>query len=266
MHLDEHIAHGTPACESLKGVTTRVQSNAEKWKSWYECEKPESSDLPNGLALSDFELLCLIRCSRLDRVTAAVSNYIVKTMDSRFVTPPISDYESIFKLTLAHTPVVFILSPGADPAFDIFALGESLGFKAGNKLKFMALGQGMGPKAEELVVTCASRGLWLMLQNCHLLPKWLPTLEKIIDGLHNPHPDFRLWLTTDPIKTFPIGILQRSLKVVTEPPDGLKMNLKATFRTLVRRRLRELRELCVQDAGVRARVFPRSGPGAAKVR
>ena len=232
VHLDEHIAHGTPACESLKGVTTRVQSNAEKWKSWYECEKPESSDLPNGLALSDFELLCLIRCSRLDRVTAAVSNYIVKTMDSRFVTPPISDYESIFKLTLAHTPVVFILSPGADPAFDIFALGESLGFKAGNKLKFMALGQGMGPKAEELVVTCASRGLWLMLQNCHLLPKWLPTLEKIIDGLHNPHPDFRLWLTTDPIKTFPIGILQRSLKVVTEPPDGLKMNLKATFARL----------------------------------
>ena len=27
------------------------------------------------------------------------------------------------------------------------------------------------------------------------------------------HRDFRLWLTTDPTKGFPIGILQKSLKV-----------------------------------------------------
>jgi dynein heavy chain len=91
--------------------------------------------------------------------------------------------KSVYSLSSARTPVVFILSPGADPAFDIFSLGENKGFKPGVKLKFMALGQGMGPKAEELVETCASRGLWLMLQNCHLLPKWLPTLEKIVDGL-----------------------------------------------------------------------------------
>ena len=35
-----------------------------------------------------------------------------------------------------------------------------------------------------------------------------------------PHKDFRLWLTTMPLDTFPLGILQRSLKVVIEPPEG----------------------------------------------
>jgi len=240
VHLDTHIAKecvkedSSSSTSALSGVLQRILVNADEWRAWYSCEKPEASALPDGYSdsLSSFERLCLLRCARLDRVTSAVSNYICETMGVRFVTPPISDYESIYKLSSAFTPVVFVLSPGADPAFDIFALGENMGFKPGGKLKFMALGQGMGAKAEELIESCASRGLWLMLQNCHLLPKWLSTLEKVIDGLVEPHKDFRLWLTTDPIKTFPIGILQRSLKVVTEPPDGLKMNMKASYARL----------------------------------
>lgn len=54
-----------------------------------------------------------------------------------------------------------------------------------------------------------------MLQNCHLLVKWLRELEKVLERISKPHPDFRLWLTTDPTPEFPIGILQRSLKVRT---------------------------------------------------
>lgn len=56
-------------------------------------------------------------------------------------------------------------------------------------------------------------GEWLMLQNCHLLVRWLVHLEKALEPITKPHPDFRLWLTTDPTKGFPIGILQKSLKV-----------------------------------------------------
>ena len=41
--------------------------------------------------------------------------------------------------------------------------------------------------------------------------------------------DFRLWLTTEPTEKFPLGILQRSLKVVTQPPSGLKLNMLATY-------------------------------------
>jgi len=67
--------------------------------------------------------------------------------------------------------------------------------------------------ALQLLETAVARGQWLMLQNCHLLVKWLRDLEKQLEKLVKPHPDFRLWLTTEPIQTFPIGILQRSLKV-----------------------------------------------------
>jgi dynein heavy chain len=80
-----------------------------------------------------------------------------------------------------------------------------------------------------LLETAISRGQWLMLQNCHLLVAWLRQLEKQLEKLSKPHPDFRLWLTTEPTDKFPIGILQRSLKVVTEPPNGLKLNLRSTY-------------------------------------
>lgn len=110
------------------------------------------------------------------------------------------------------SPVVFILSPGADPQSDLQKLAENLGFGI-NKLKFLSLGQGQGPIALQLLETAIARGQWLMLQNCHLLVAWLQTLEKALEKIEKPHKDFRLWLTTEPTPSFPIGILQKSLKV-----------------------------------------------------
>lgn len=50
--------------------------------------------------------------------------------------------------------------------------------------------------------------------------------------MNKPHKDFRLWLTTQPTDAFPLGILQKSLKVVTQPPDGLKLNMKSILAKL----------------------------------
>jgi len=36
-------------------------------------------------------------------------------------------------------------------------------------------------------------------------------------------------MTTDPTDRMPIGVLQRSLKVVTEPPNGLRLNMLASY-------------------------------------
>lgn len=55
-----------------------------------------------------------------------------------------------------------------------------------------------------------------MLQNCHLLLPFTKKLEKIVENLEKPHPDFRLWLTTEPTPNFPIGILQQSLKGIQQ--------------------------------------------------
>ena len=59
--------------------------------------------------------------------------------------------------------------------------------KPGMRLKHLALGQGMGPRALELITAGVSRGIWVLLQNCHLLPKFMPLLEKALDKLDRPH-------------------------------------------------------------------------------
>ncbi|KAI4888942.1 hypothetical protein NFI96_027441 [Prochilodus magdalenae] len=207
-----------------------IERNPNEWKKWYDLDGPEQAPFPSKYkdSLTAFQKLLLLRCFRLDRVYRAVSDYVTVTMGEKFVQPPVISFEAIFEQSTPNSPIVFILSPGCEPASDLMKLAERSGFGS-SRLKFLAMGQGQEKVALQLLETAVSRGQWLMLQNCHLLVKWLKDLEKSLERITKPHPDFRLWLTTDPIQDFPIGILQKSLKVVTEPPNGLKLNMRATY-------------------------------------
>lgn len=66
----------------------------------------------------------MLRCLRVDRVTVGITHYVIAKLGERFVQPPVLDYLAIHRQSTEHTPIVFVLSPGADPAFDIFKLGE----------------------------------------------------------------------------------------------------------------------------------------------
>ena len=207
-----------------------VEKNQYLFREWYNLETPESTPPPlkYGTSLTDFQSLLLLRCFRVDRVFRAITQFVIKRMGEKYVTPPVIKYDQLYEQSTPTSPVVFILSPGADPANDLVKLAERQGF-TGNRLKFLAMGQGQGKIALQLLETALQRGQWLMLQNCHLLVRWLRELEKSLEKITKPHPDFRLWLTTEPTEEFPIGILQRALKVVTEPPNGLKLNLRNTY-------------------------------------
>ena len=50
-------------------------------------------------------------------------------------------FQAIYEQSTPFSPIVFILSPGSDPASELLKLAERTGF-GGNKLKFLAMGQG----------------------------------------------------------------------------------------------------------------------------
>lgn len=123
-------------------------------------------------------LICKI--FRNDRCINSIKNFIIDKMSDIYVKSPPIDYEKIYKQSTEKTPIIFILSPGADPQNEVQKLVESHGPGMG-KFKFLALGQGMGDQAKEFIESGSIRGWWVMLQNCHLLTSWLSTLETTIE-------------------------------------------------------------------------------------
>lgn len=59
----------------------------------------------------------------------------------------------------------------------------------------------------------------------------MPQLDKLVEQLQyeETHPEFRLWLSSSPHPSFPISILQNGIKMTTEPPKGLKANMKRLY-------------------------------------
>jgi len=101
-------------------------------------------------------------------------------------------------------------------------------------LHTISLGQGQEKHAKNLILKCRENGDWVCLENCHLFLTWMPALEEIQDEMvpEELNPEYRLWLTSKPEKSFPVSILQNGVKITNEPPKGIKANLKGTFQNL----------------------------------
>lgn len=71
----------------------------------------------------------------------------------------------------------------------------------------------------------------MLLQNVHLMPKYLMQLEDKLAAFaaEGSDPNFRLLLTSEPNPEIPIGLLEKSIKITSEPPQGMANNLKRAF-------------------------------------
>ena len=215
---------------AFQGLTTNFEQNLREWKSWYLSPSPEAESLPGEWdnKLSELQRLLVVRSLRVDRTMSAATNFVSNNLGPQYVEPPPFDLNAVFQSSSPSMPLIFVLSPGVDPTKQVYALAEQLEFSVGD----CSLGQGQAPVATKLINDGLAEGNWVFLANCHLAASWLPSLEKIIEDYCDEktyHPDFRLWLSSSPTPKFPLTILQRGLKMTTEPPKGLKANLRRLY-------------------------------------
>jgi len=217
--------------DAFRGFDEHVASRVDHYRAIFDSNSAHEEALtdPWNAKLSTFQKLLFLRCLRPDKVVMGIQAFVTENLGARFIEPPPFELGICFKESAPATPLIFVLSSGADPMADLLKLAEEMKFT--KKFEKVSLGQGQGPKAEKLLELGMDRGMWVCLQNCHLAESFMPTLERIIEGISpdKVHKDFRLWLTSMPAPSFPVAVLQNGVKMTLEPPKGLKSNLMRTF-------------------------------------
>jgi dynein heavy chain len=212
-----------------------------RFKEWFNELSPEEVKLPldwKKLDSMPFQKLLVIRSLRPDRMNGALAEWIRQTlpdgkeyMDCDGALSFQSILQTTFEDSTNTTPIFFILSSGADPVKEVEAMGKKLVATFSTCYHNVAMGQGQDVVAMAKLDIGHREGHWVMLQNIHLMPKWCTELEKKLDvfAIENSHPNFRLFLSADPSNGIPIGILDRSIKLTNEPPEGMLANLRRSF-------------------------------------
>jgi dynein heavy chain 2 len=117
---------------------------------------------------------------------------------------------------------LFVVSAGSDPSTELLEFADAE-VGQGN-FQELSMGGNQNELALQMLKDAAVKGQWLCLKNLHLVISFLPILEKTFKSLE-PHPNFRLWFTTEAHARFPSILLETCFKVSYESPPGLKKNL-----------------------------------------
>ncbi|XP_059612585.1 dynein axonemal heavy chain 7 [Phlebotomus argentipes] len=217
--------------EEFQGFIEDFHTNLPEWKTYYDIKEPQIAPFPPswGNKINRFEKLLVLNALRPDKTAAAIQKFVACEMGPLYVRPPAFDITKSFEDANCLMPLIFILSPGADPIGALTLHAEKMGFS--KAFETVSMGKGQGPIAERLIKSAQKAGTWVCLQNCHLATSWLPTLEQIWEDMdvHNTALTFRLWLTSYPVENFPPALLQCGVKMTNEPPTGLKQNLLRSY-------------------------------------
>ena len=216
-------------------LPNEMKADAEEWKEWFYTDAPETHDMP-GRKRSQISQLLLLRILRPDRFLPALSAFIAEHLGPTYVHQPPFDLETIYQEGSASTPIFFLLFPGVDPTVAIEQLGQKLQMTSekGN-FKHISMGQGQEGPAEATLIAFASAGSWLVLQNIHLMPRWLPVLTRLLDQCaKTADPNFRVFLSAEApplpsISNMPESLLQCCIKVANEAPMDLRSNLSRAW-------------------------------------
>ena len=170
----------------------------------------------------DFNRLLLVKELREEKLIQAIRFFIKTSFSDRFLQSPPFDVSTAFDDSLKTTPLIFILSTGANP---VKALRDFAKKKGVNMIN-ISLGQGQGEIAKKAILDSIKTGDWVCLENCHLARSWMPKLEEILEDVNDReaeiHNDYRLWLTSMPSDAFPAAVLQSGVKITNEPPKGIR--------------------------------------------
>jgi dynein heavy chain 2 len=224
---------------------------AEEWRAWARVPDCEAHFPGVASAATHGQRVAITAALRPDRLPQALTQLCCAALGLESLAPPPLDLDALAAEAGRATPVMVIVTPGADPSQELADTAAA----ASVRCEQVAMGQGQAEAALEALRSCAREGGWCVLKNIHLVTGWLPVLEAELQELEAGvaaaeatergdeaaasaataagtlavHRDFRLWLTAEAHPGIPPVLLRSSLKVSFESPPGLKKNLARTY-------------------------------------
>ena len=227
---------------AFTGLDDHFIKNIKAWEDIYNSPNPQSfKQNPWPDKWNDLRLLqktIILRAIRPDKVIPMVQKIVKKQKElgKYYLTPPHSDFNDLYNDSKNTTPIIIVITSGADPMTEIFNYSKSkhIDFES------LSLGKGQDQKAIRAITKAQTEptkantiGTWVVLQNCHLAPSFLPTLDGLLqDVKYDPSSTFRIWITTESSDKFPVTIVQNGIKMTSEPPKGLQQNIMKSYRAI----------------------------------
>ncbi|KAF4799422.1 Dynein heavy chain 7, axonemal [Turdus rufiventris] len=154
---------------AMKRLRSHVSQNIGEWQKMYDSKEPHNFPLPEewNNTLSELQKMIVLRCLRPDKIGPAITIFVTEKLGKKFVEPPPFDLAKSYLDSTATVPLIFVLSPGADPMSSLLKLANDREM-TGDKFQSISLGQGQGPIAAKMIQTGMEEGTWFpvtILQN-----------------------------------------------------------------------------------------------------
>lgn len=108
--------------EKFDKLCEHISENIQAWEDYAATGEPQNEPLPEpyheGLDL--FEKLLILKIFRPEKLAFAFTDYVNKELGQMYIENQAVSMEAIYHDSDQRTPVIFILSQGADPTTSLY--------------------------------------------------------------------------------------------------------------------------------------------------
>lgn len=144
--------------EKFAKLCEHINENMQAWEDYCATAEPQNEPLPEPFneALDQFEKLLILKIFRPEKLAFAFTDYVHNELGKMYIENQAVTMEIIYGDSDERTPVIFILSQGADPTTGLYKFAKEKDFDS--KIYGISLGQGQGIKAEKLIDSAKVEG------------------------------------------------------------------------------------------------------------
>ncbi|KFB35182.1 AGAP010790-PA-like protein [Anopheles sinensis] len=196
-------------------------ANETSWRKYTEADEAVAP-----VSLSEFQQILIAQVLRPDLLIKTIHRSVRNMLGIKTLYSTRPSIRSLAEESSPTEPLLLVTASGMDPSEEIREHARQTPGIGLAKYGEFAIGKGQEMEALKLVKDAANTGSWICIKNVHTVPNFLVgTLDDALKTI-NLAEGFRLWLTTETDQHIGEVFLKKCLKVLYEPPTGLKHKLK----------------------------------------